>query len=137
MIKLFLVFLLSLNIYANNILEIKDDFVSYNSSNFIYYTQDINHKLKSSDILKSNDLALADITHLGIIKGPFWTKLALKNTSSITQEIIIYNPFANIGELDIYIYKDTKLIKTILLGDLREQKTERYLVDFKHLNIIY
>ena len=113
--------------YANKIIEIKDDFITASSSNFIYYTHDTNNTLKASDILEHDNLTLAEHTYLGTIQGSFWTRLEVKNRSSNIQELAIYNPFANIGKLDVYIYKDTKLIRTILLGDLREQKTKKTL----------
>ena len=125
--KLFLILFLAINIYANKILEIKDDFVSNNSANIIYYTEDINNTKKSIDILKSKDLKLAKKTHLGSTIGPFWTRLEIKNISTKIQNLALYNSRAGMDKIDVYIYKDSKLIKTHMLGDLRDQNNRELL----------
>ena len=104
--KLFLIIFLSINIYANKILEIKDDFIAHNSTNFIYYIQDINNTQASSDILLSSDLTLAKVTRLGAVKGPFWTRLEIKNSSNQIQNLALYNSRAGTNKIDVYIYKD-------------------------------
>ncbi len=73
------------------------------------------------------DLTLAKTTHLGNKKGPFWTRLKIKNNSNKIQNLTFYNSRAGINEIDVYIYKDAKLIKTHILGDLREQNKRETL----------
>ena len=128
--KLFFMLILSLNIYAHQILEIKDDFKFQESANFIYYMQDVNNTQTPLNILSSEDLTLAKMTHLGTVKGPFWTRLELYNTSNNVQNLALYNPFANINEIDVYIYKNEKLVQTFFIGDFREQKTLEVLSRF-------
>ncbi|MAC83942.1 MAG: hypothetical protein CL624_07385 [Arcobacter sp.] len=122
MIKLILFFILTINIYANNILEIEEGVYVQDTKSFIYYIEDTDKKLNNEKILVSKDLIIAKKTQLPASKGPFWTKLQIKNTTNKVQNLVIYNSLAGTNEIDVYLYKDLKLIKKHFLGDLREQE---------------
>ena len=111
MLKLFILFILSLNIYADNVFEIVEDFSSTNSAGYIYYTLDVNKTFTPEKILSSKKLALAKKLHYAGIKGPFWTKFKLKNSSSEEKVLTVFNPHAGTNKIDVYIYKDSQLIK--------------------------
>jgi len=59
---------------------------------------------------------------LGIQKNNVWIYITLKNNTNKPYIKRIYNNRAGLDFVDGYIVKDNKLIKTYLLGDMREYK---------------
>ncbi len=127
MIKFFLLFILSISLYATNILDINKNFKKQNSAGYIYFIEDTQNELTSQDILHSKKLLLAKKTHRGISKGAFWTRVQIQNSSNELQDLMLFNSLAGTNEIDVYIYKDGKLIKKHLLGDLRQQNKREIL----------
>ncbi|MBN2722015.1 MAG: sensor histidine kinase [Campylobacterales bacterium] len=90
------------------------------------FMQDTEHIYTPQEILKSN-LTKATKTQIGAIKGPFWTKLTISNTTDFDKTLAFYNPIAGMNAIDVFIYEDGKLIQKHVLGDLREQKIKDVL----------
>jgi len=126
-IKFFLLFILSISLYATNILDINKNFKKQNSAGYIYFIEDTQNELTSQDILHSKKLLLAKKTHRGISKGAFWTRVQIQNSSNELQDLMLFNSLAGTNEIDVYIYKDGKLLKRHTLGDLREQDKREIL----------
>lgn len=130
-VKLFktvLLFLLSFHLYGSDTLKIKDDFISIDASPYIYFTNDANKSYTSLGILRKEDLEKAPLG--GQLKpslDKFWSKLHLKNSSNTLQNLVIHNKLPGMNYIDVYIYKDNKLIESHLLGDMREQSQKKYL----------
>ena len=121
-----LFFLLQLNLQALEIekfVDIDENFISSTGSGKIYYIKDTNNSLNPTQVLHSKTLKLASKNHLGGTTGPFWSKINLKNSSDKIQNLSLFNPLAGTNAIDLYIYKDKKLIHTHTLGDLRPQNS--------------
>ena len=128
MLKLILILFFSIALNASEILEIKDDFKSISASEYMYYVNDKNKNFEAFDILEKENLKKAPKG--GQLKpsfGPFWSKLKLRNSSGEIQNLILYNKVPGINYLDVFIYKDKKLIHSYLLGDMREQDKKEYV----------
>ncbi len=121
MLKVFFVFALTINLYSSNILDISENFIKQNSLGYIYFIEDSKNEFTSEDILLLKNLKLAKKIYRGISKGAFWTKIELRNSSKEFQNLAFFNSLAGTNKIDVYIYKNNKLIKTHKLGDLREQ----------------
>jgi hypothetical protein len=132
---LFLLFTFISNIYGSQILNIKDGFISAISNDCLYFTNDKDGKLLNKDILNSNTLKPVKQSYKIGNRGFFWTKLTLKNSAKTIQNLTIYNSQAGINFLEVSIYKNSKLFKTHLLGDLNEQKNREVLSRYSLFNI--
>lgn len=135
MYKVLILFLLSSSFFANEILDIKKDFITHDSSNFLYHIQDINNKFTATDILNNPNLKLTSKVHLGQADGPFWTKLTLKNSSEKKQFLSLYNPVAGTNYVDVYIFKNYKQITFHQLGDLQEQTKREEISRYSMFNL--
>ena len=103
------------------------------------YISFINDSLNSysyEDINKKEDLESLKIKHIGGAVGPFWTKLNLINNSTQTKQITLYNPLAGINKIDVYLLKENHLIKTLKLGDLRNQDEKETLSTYSSFNLV-
>jgi len=115
-------------LFASDVLMLKEDVKTLNASSHIYYIQDKNSELNASDILNSSTLTLSNKNgHQGNIQGPFWSKLKLQNDSNRSRTLILYNPLAGTNYIDVYLYKKGILNKSIMLGDMIEQKNRIFL----------
>mgnify|MGYP002630793962 CR=1 FL=1 len=135
--KIVLLLLLSFHLYAFETLEIKDEFTSIDASPYIYFTNDSNNSYTSLDILNKKDLQKAPIG--GQLKpslDTFWSKLQLKNNANKMQNLVIYNKLPGINYIDVYIYKDNKLLESFLLGDMREQNQKQHLNRYSLFELI-
>jgi hypothetical protein len=101
-------------LYSNNLLTIDDKFEYSNSLNYIYYTNKKYNYI--TDILNDNSLKVLKKAHKGAVKGPFYTKIDIKNISKNKKNIVIYNPIDYVKNIDVEIYKNQKLFKTYKLG---------------------
>ncbi|WP_148626122.1 7TMR-DISMED2 domain-containing protein, partial [Aliarcobacter cryaerophilus] len=81
---------------------------------------------------KKTDLRTLEIMHIGSAKGPFWTKISVVNNSDKIKRITLYNPLAGINKIDAYILKNDELLKTIYLGDLRNQEERESLSTYSN-----
>lgn len=97
------------------------------SKNHIYYINDKQNKLDAYKVLNLKDIKKASRLHIGVKEGSFWTRVSIKNISDITKTIFIYNPLAGINMVDVHIFKNNTLVKTLQLGDLRDQKDRELL----------
>lgn len=129
MLKTIFFFLfLIVNLYAKNVLEIHNNFKTIDASPFISYINDQKETLKADDILKYDELLESPTKgQLKIQFGPIWSKLHLKNSSSSLENIILHNPLPGTNYIDVYIYKENKLIKSYSLGDMRAQDSKEYV----------
>jgi signal transduction histidine kinase len=120
---------------VENILAIDSNFTSTNSAQYIYYVNDKNTTLLPLEVLHSTNLQRASKIHLGGTTGPFWTKITLKNTSEEIYNLSLYNPLAGVNAIDVFIYKDNKLVKTHTLGDLRKQSDREVITRYSMFNL--
>ncbi|MFT5662386.1 MAG: signal transduction histidine kinase [Sulfurimonas sp.] len=137
MIRLILIFLLTTGLHAIDLVELKKDFQGFDASTHIYYINDKNNTFSSLDILKKDILKKAPKG--GQLKsdlGPFWSKLSLKNCSQEIQNLILYNKLPGMNYIDVFVYKNEKLINTYLLGDLREQNLKEHLSRYSMFELI-
>jgi len=56
--------------------------------------------------------------------GPFWSKIKIQNFSTSSKKVILYNLLPGTNYIDVYIYRDDKVFKKYLLGDMRPQITQ-------------
>ncbi|MFW9619149.1 MAG: 7TM diverse intracellular signaling domain-containing protein [Sulfurospirillum sp.] len=70
------------------------------------------------------------LTHHSYTHASIWTKATLKNDSNTLLSIVLRNLRPGTEYIDVFIFKNEKLIATHLLGDLRSQK-ERAFLDAK------
>jgi len=128
MIKVIFIFYIlvqSLFSYDTDTITQKNESSSINLSDYVYFTKDINGSLSAIDIFHSTKLKIAP--HGGQIKnqmGPFWSKVKIKNNTMKSKSILLYNILPGTNYIDVYIYKNDKLIKKYLLGDMRKQETK-------------
>ena len=104
-----------------NISELQDYKSIENTSfikdnNFIY-----------QDIVNMNNLPFLEKKYLGNSRGPFWTKLTIKNDTNNFKQVVLYNELAGTNIIDVYLIKNNQLFKTLLLGDFREQSLRNML----------
>lgn len=66
-------------------------------------------------------------TNLGLKKYPLWTYSKIINNTSQQLELIFTNPRAGIDFIDVYILDENKIIKEILLGDMRNQEQREFI----------
>ena len=57
----------------------------------------------------------------------YWTKLIIKNDTNYFKELVLYNNLSGMNKIDVYIIKNNKLDKNLLLGDLREQNLREFI----------
>jgi len=102
---------------------LKEDVKTVNTSSFRYFIQDKNSELNASDILSSS----TKDENKRNKQGPFWSRLILQNDSNKSRILILYNPLPGTNYVDIYLYQKGILKKSLLLGDMREQKNRDFL----------
>ena len=98
-----------------NISEIQD----YKSINHVSYVKDNNFVYQ--DIISMNNLPFLEKKYLGNSTGPFWTKLTIKNDTNNFKQLALYNDLSGMNLIDVYLVKNNQVIKTLFLGDFREQ----------------
>ena len=129
--------MLPLILFASDVLMLKEDVKTLNASSHIYTIQDKNSELNASDILNSSTLTLSNKNgHLGNIQGPFWSKLTIQNDSNRSRMIILYNPLAGTNYIDVYLYQNSILKKSIMLGDMYEQKNRPFVNRFSAFELL-
>ena len=104
-----------------NISELQD----YKSINHISFIKDNNFAYQ--DILGMNNLPFLEKKYLGNSTGPFWTKLTIKNDTNNFKQLALYNDLSGMNLIDVYLVKNNQLIKTLFLGDFREQSSRNML----------
>lgn len=132
--KILFIFILITNLFSNVFELEKSNFASIN--NYIYYINDKENKLTVNEILENNNLKTLTRKHIGAKDGPFWTKLNIKNSVNRTYSISLYNPLAGINKIDVYIFKENKLVSKLLLGDDREQSLRKNLNRYSSFDLI-
>ena len=138
-IKLLLLFFL-LTAYnqamsVENIVNIDANFTKVSSPDYIYTIKDKNSTYSPLEILHSKVLKQATKMHIGSKTGAFWTRVRIKNRSDTIQNLSLFNPLAGIDAIDVYIYKDDKLIKSHSLGDMREQSKREVVTRLSMFNL--
>lgn len=76
-------------------------------------------------------------TSLGYQLKPVWTKLVLRNSSQITQEILLVNPRVGMDKIEALVYKHGKLIQHDFVGDMVPISTKHFVHRYSiiHLSI--
>lgn len=92
---------------------------NYKPTNYISYVEDNNYKYQ--DIMNKENINLLEKKNLKTSNQTFWTKLTIKNDSNDFKQLVIYNNLAGMNKIDVYLIKNNKLDKVLLLGDFREQ----------------
>ena len=129
MIKLLLLVIFGSILFATDALVLQQEMLKVNASSHTYYVSDKNSDLNASDILNDPKLTvLVKGGHVITQQGPVWTKTTLQNDTNKSRSFIVYNPLPGTNYIDVYLYKNDSLIKTYILGDLREQ-TKRPIVN--------
>lgn len=128
--RFIILFFLSISIYAQEIILLEENKKVHSTLEGLYYQQDTKEQYNARDILLKNDLIKAKKFNLGLMDGPIWTKVTVKNNSNTTKEMVFYNQRPGINYITTYIYKDNKLIKNIALGDLEPQSKREMLHRF-------
>ena len=118
--KLFIIcsFLIT-NLFAH-VIQINEHFTSTDSSKSQITIEDKNASLKKEDIFHMGSNYKKSTS--SYTKSVFWTKVDLINTTGKDIALVLRNPRAGMDKIDVYVYKDNRLINSYLLGDLREQK---------------
>jgi len=117
-------------------LEINKAFVEHNSSKYLYYIEDNKELFTAKDILNHKELKLAKKLHFASLKGSFWTKITLKNTSNLTQHLSLSNILPGTNFIDVYVFKNNKEVHFHALGDLQAQDKREELSRFAMFNLI-
>lgn len=115
---LFFIILLSNFAYAGNVC-ILDNTLKYDScKKELEIFIDTNNQYISNDKKPPNENFLqTDKTFLGYIRHGIWTKLDVKYIGKNEINIIFINPKVMMDEINVFVYKNGKLIKEQLLGD--------------------
>ena len=130
--KLILIFFI---VFASNLFSKTLDISKHtdiNSFEYITYTKDDNYKIDNLDYSKFKSLPKA---HLGNTTGPFWTKLEITNSSDKQVNIVLFNELAGINNIDVYLFKNNKLIKKHNLGDFVPQENIEFLTRYPSFNL--
>lgn len=116
MIKIFhLLFILSISLYALSI----DKTQNYYDFNDFKIYQDKHGILSKNNVLMfKSEFEKNQKTNIGIKKYPVWTFGKIINNTEVEQRLVFVHPRAGIDFMDIYVYKDNKLIKEFKLGDM-------------------
>ena len=129
--------MLPLILFASDVLMLKEDVKTLNASSHTYYIQDNNSEFNANDILHSSTLTLSTQNgHLGNIQGPFWSRLTIQNDSNRSRMIILYNPLPGTNYIDAYLYQNSILKKSIILGDMRKQKNRDFINRFSAFELL-
>ncbi len=120
---------------GENIVNIDANFSKISSPDYIYTINDKNSSYSPSMILHSKVLKQATKMHIGNAEGPFWTRVKIENSSDSIQNLSLFNPLAGTNAIDVYIYKDDKLIKSHSLGDMRDQSKREVVTRLSMFNL--
>ncbi|WP_298750046.1 sensor histidine kinase [uncultured Arcobacter sp.] len=85
------------------------------------YFIDKNNSLDIKEVLKNKESFYPlSKDNLGVTKNVVWVKLTFFNNSEKMIKRRIYNKRSGIDLIDVYIFKNNKIVKTYKLGDFRE-----------------
>ena len=99
-------------------LTIGDDFSYTKASSYMFYFHDINNSLSIDTLPQTNWEPIHYTNFGGFNHFSTWTKLTLKNTSSLPITLVLKNPRSGMDEIDVYILRDNHQSHEIL-GDTR------------------
>ncbi len=135
--KIFILLLFKLTLFASNILMLTDDMKELDASSHTYYIKDKNSTLTANDVLQSSSLTLSHKNgHLGNVQGPFWSKLTIENDSNKSRAFIVHNLLPGTNYVDVYLYQNDLLKKSYLLGDMREQSNKEFVHRFSAFELL-
>lgn len=83
--------------------------------------KDSSNLLNINTVINSKDFTQNNTIDLPYFDGTIWTKLELQNHTNNNTSLVFQNLRAGIDFIDVYIFKDNNLVKTIQLGDMRDQ----------------
>ncbi len=95
------------------------------SVDYISYITDENYTYE--DIMDKKDIFSLEKKNLKNSNKTYWTKLIIKNDTNYFKELVLYNNLSGMNKIDVYIIKNNKLDKNLLLGDLREQNLREFI----------
>ena len=95
------------------------------SVDYISYITDENYTYE--DIMDKKDIFSLEKKNLKNSNKTYWTKLIIKNDTNYFKELVLYNNLSGMNKIDVYIIKNNKLDKNLLLGDLREHNLREFI----------
>lgn len=105
------------HIFASDIFVVNDKFGYANLTKYMYVLTDKNATLSADEILLGGvETKQMSSGSLGYLQYPIWTKLTIKNESSLFDRILLINPRPSTDMLNIYVYKQNTLFSKQTLG---------------------
>lgn len=127
MIKHILLLLTSLSFLYGKPLIIDEHFISAMSGEYQTTFEDPNKSFRAEQILNNKELKPYSKLTSTYSKSAFWSTFEIVNNSAKPKTIVLRNLRAGIDYIDVYLYHNTVLSKTILLGDMRPQSDRAML----------
>lgn len=94
----------------------------------IYYFEDLKDKKTINEIQSSqNEFKPITNQNFGIKKYPIWSYFVLKNDTKEKVNLFLSNPRAGMDKIDVFLFDDKKLVKTIKLGDTIPQSQKEFV----------
>ncbi len=129
-IKIFIFLIFCVCSLEGSILIIDNNFITGNSSKVQFNIEDKNGTLKNDDIVLNDNFKQYTKNYASYTTSTFWSRFDIQNQGNKLISLILSNPRAGIDEIDVFIYKEKKLLHKYALGDLRPQ-SERSLLSPK------
>ena len=103
------------------------------------YFIDKNNSLDIKEILKNKEtFSPISKDNLGVTKNVVWVKLTFFNNSKKMIKRRIYNKRSGIDLIDVYVFKNNKIVKTNKLGDFRDHniRDNNFRVSYFDLSLL-
>ncbi|WP_419767797.1 7TM diverse intracellular signaling domain-containing protein [Arcobacter sp.] len=103
------------------------------------YFIDKNNSLDIKEILKNKEtFSPISKDNLGVTKNVVWVKLTFFNDSEKMIKRRIYNKRSGIDLIDVYVFKNNKIVKTNKLGDFRDHniRDNNFRVSYFDLSLL-
>mgnify|MGYP003624123377 CR=1 FL=1 len=103
------------------------------------YFIDKNNSLDIKEILKNKEtFSPISKDNLGVTKNVVWVKLTFFNNSEKMIKRRIYNKRSGIDLIDVYVFKNNKIVKTNKLGDFRDHniRDNNFRVSYFDLSLL-
>lgn len=88
----------------------------------VFYFEDLTNQKSIQEIFLSKEkFQEAKNSNLGIKKHTVWSYCTIKNDTDTTTHLVLSNPRAGMDSIEVFLFQDGKLLKTIQLGDTIDQ----------------
>lgn len=112
---------------SGDTLHVTKDFSSINTKEYQTVVEDKSRNITASDILQERYEPNYFTDRSGPTHSVFWSRVTLKNSADKNLHVVFQNSRAGTDKIDVFVYKDKKLIRSHSLGDLRDQKLREHL----------